>query len=29
MAIGTFICHCGSEMTKDTKICPACGAHFP
>ena len=29
MAIGTFICHCGSEMTKDTKICPTCGAHFP
>jgi len=29
MAIGTFICHCGNEMTKDTKICPTCGAHFP
>ena len=29
MAIGTFICHCGNEMTKDTKICPRCGAHFP
>ena len=29
MAKGTFICHCGNEMTKDTKICPACGAHFP
>ena len=28
MAIGTFICHCGNEMTKDTKICPTCGAHF-
>ncbi len=29
MATGTFICHCGNEMTKDTKICPTCGAHFP
>ena len=29
MAIGTFICHCGNEMTKDTKICPTCGTHFP
>ena len=29
MAIGTFICHCGNEMTKDTKICPTCGAYFP
>jgi hypothetical protein len=29
MAIGTFICHCGNEMTKDTKICPTCGVHFP
>src|SRR5882757_3137090 len=29
MAIGTFICNCGNEMTKDTKICPTCGAHFP
>jgi len=29
MAKGTFICHCGNEMTKDTKICPTCGAHFP
>jgi RNA polymerase subunit RPABC4/transcription elongation factor Spt4 len=29
MAIGTFICHCGNELTKDTKICPTCGAHFP
>ena len=29
MAIGTFICHCGNEMTKATKICPTCGAHFP
>ena len=29
MAIGTFICHCGNEMTKDTKICYKCGAHFP
>jgi hypothetical protein len=29
MAIGTFICHCGNEMTKDTKICPTCGADFP
>ena len=29
MAIRTFICHCGNEMTKDTKICPTCGAHFP
>ena len=29
MAIRTFICHCGNEMTKDTKICPRCGAHFP
>ena len=29
MAIGTFICHCGNEMTKDTKICPRCGARFP
>ena len=29
MAKGTFICHCGNEMTKDTKICPRCGAHFP
>jgi hypothetical protein len=28
IAIGTFICHCGNEMTKDTKICPTCGAHF-
>ncbi|MEP6585248.1 MAG: hypothetical protein ABJB70_00830, partial [Candidatus Udaeobacter sp.] len=22
MATATFICHCGNEMTKDTKICP-------
>ena len=29
VAIRTFICHCGNEMTKDTKICPTCGAHFP
>ena len=29
MAIGTFVCHCGNEMTKDTKICPTCGVHFP
>jgi transcription elongation factor Elf1 len=29
MAIRTFICHCGNEMTKDTKICPTCGAYFP
>ena len=29
MATATFICHCGNEMTKDTKICPTCGAHFP
>ena len=29
MATRTFICHCGNEMTKDTKICPTCGAHFP
>ena len=29
MARRTFICHCGNEMTKDTKICPTCGAHFP
>jgi hypothetical protein len=29
MAKGTFICHCGNEMTKDTKICRTCGAHFP
>jgi hypothetical protein len=29
VAIRTFICHCGNDMTKDTKICPACGAHFP
>jgi transcription elongation factor Elf1 len=29
MATGTFICHCGNEMTKDTKICPTCRAHFP
>lgn len=29
MATGTFICHCGNEITKDTKICPTCGAHFP
>jgi transcription elongation factor Elf1 len=29
MAIRTFICHCGNEITKDTKICPKCGAHFP
>jgi hypothetical protein len=29
MATRTFICHCGNEMTKDTKIGPTCGAHFP
>jgi DNA-directed RNA polymerase subunit RPC12/RpoP len=29
MATRTFICHCGNEMTKDTKICPTCGARFP
>ena len=29
MTTRTFICHCGNEMTKDTKICPTCGAHFP
>ena len=29
MAKGTFICQCGNEMTKDTKICPMCGTHFP
>ena len=29
MATRTFICHCGNEMTKDTKICPTCGAQFP
>jgi len=29
VAIRTFICHCGNEMTKDTKSCPTCGAHFP
>jgi len=29
MAIGTFVCRCGNEMTKDTKICPTCGVHFP
>jgi hypothetical protein len=29
MATRTFICHCGNEMTKDTKICPTCGAYFP
>ena len=29
MATRTFICHCGNEMTRDTKICPTCGAHFP
>ena len=29
MATKTFICHCGNEMAKDTKICPTCGAHFP
>ena len=29
MAIRTFVCHCGNEMTKDTKICPTCGVHFP
>jgi hypothetical protein len=28
MATRTFICRCGSEMTKDAKICPTCGAHF-
>jgi len=28
-ATRTFICHCGNELTKDTKICPRCGAHFP
>ena len=29
IATRTFVCHCGNEMTKDAKICPACGAHFP
>ena len=29
IATRTFICHCGNEMTKDTKICPTCGAYFP
>ena len=29
MARGMFICQCGNEMTKDTKICPTCGARFP
>jgi hypothetical protein len=29
IATRTFICHCGNEMTKDAKICPTCGAHFP
>ena len=29
MAIRTLICHCGNEMTKDSKICPTCGAYFP
>jgi predicted RNA-binding Zn-ribbon protein involved in translation (DUF1610 family) len=29
MATRTFICQCGNEMTKDTKICPTCEAQFP
>jgi transcription elongation factor Elf1 len=29
IATATFICHCGNEMTKDTNICPTCGAYFP
>ena len=28
MATRTFICHCGNEMTKDTKICPTCGTYY-
>src|SRR5262249_52986395 len=29
IATRTFACHCGNEMTKDAKICPTCGTHFP
>jgi hypothetical protein len=29
MATRTFICYCGNEMTKGTKICPTCKARFP
>ena len=28
MTTRTFICHCGNEMTKDTKICPTCGTYY-